>query len=215
MENEHYRQELRFIEKVVELNDFQLLLTMRDTRPSDTYKAFRKTDNLGSGYKNRENCCKRLITTFRQVYGVRGRTDDLDFFWFAIHESGVGRKHFLKPHCSHLHIAIGWKISSSFHKQPDKHMKDFVLKVKGVSKKDSVDGRRVIGKFCWCDFCSSLANEDNHYLIQNKGAVANYMAKPEVGMINGGCFSKQAFWSKNLPHLPSNHDLRLEPLGAM
>ena len=76
-------------------------------------------------------------------------------------------------------------------------------------------GKRVIGKFGWCDFCSSLANKDNQYLIQNKGAVANYMSKPEIGLINGGCFSKQPFPSPNLPHLPSNQDLRLEPLGAM
>tara|TARA_B100001057_G_scaffold433455_1_gene462366 strand:+ start:207 stop:854 length:648 start_codon:yes stop_codon:yes gene_type:complete len=215
MENEAYRQELKFIEKVVELNEFQLFLTMRDTRPADTYKEFRKTDKIGSGYVNRKKICEHLMTTFRQAYGVRGGKNDLDFFWFAINESGVGNRHFLKSDCGHLHIAIGWKKSSPFYENPAKHMDEFVLKIKGVSKKESADGKRVIGKFGWCDFCSSLANKDNQYLIQNKGAVANYMSKPEIGLINGGCFSKQPFPSPNLPHLPSDQDLRLEPLGAM
>ncbi|MDB4716075.1 hypothetical protein OAF92_00755 [bacterium] len=216
MENEDYRQELKFIEKVVELNDFQLFLTMRDTRPADTYKEFRKTDEFGSGYANRTKCLERLMTIFRQTYGIRGgKNKNLDFYWFAIHEAGVSRKHFLKPDCGHLHIAIGWKKDSSFYNNPAKHLKDFVLKVKGCKKSESQTGQRIIGKISWCDFCSSLANEENQYLIQNKRAVANYMSKPEIGMINGCCFSKQPVWSPNLPLLPSDQDLRLEPLGAM
>lgn len=202
MDNEAYRQELRFIEKVIELNDFQLFLTMRDTRPADTYKEFRKTDKLGSGYANRERVLKRLMTTLRQTYGLRGGRDkDLEFYWFAIHEAGVGRKHFLKPDCAHLHVAIGWEKNSRFYEDPTKHMNDFVSEVKR--------------RFSWMDFCSSLANEDTQFLIQNKRAVGNYMSKPEIGMINGACFSKQPVWSKNLPTLPSDQDLRLEPLGAM
>jgi hypothetical protein len=215
MKNEDYRRELKFIEKVVELNEFQLFLTMRDTRPVNTYKEFRKTDKTGSGYENREKCLKQLMTIFRQAYNIRGGKEDLDFFWFAINESGVGRKHFLKEDCGHLHIAIGWKRESRFYKDPAKHLKDFVLKVKGCNKADSPTGQRIIGKFSWCDFCSSLANEENQYLIQNKEAVKIYMSKPEVGLINGACFSKQPLWSPNLPHLPSDQDLRLEPLGAM
>ena len=215
MENEAYRQELNFIEKVVQLNDFQLFLTMRDTRPAHTYKEFRKTDKFGSGYKNRERCLEHLMTTFRQAYEVRGGKKDLDFYWFAIHEAGVGRKHFLKQDCGHLHIAIGWKRESRFYKDPAKHLKEFVLKVKGCKEIESPTGKRIIGKFEWTNFCSSLANEDNQFLIQNKMAVANYMGKPEVGLINGSCFSKQPVWSENLPHLPSDQDLVLEPLGAI
>ena len=201
MENEPYRQELNFIEKVVELNDFQLFLTMRDTRPADTYKEFRKTDEFGSGYANRKKCLERLMTTFRQAYRLRGGKKDLDFYWFAIHEAGIGRQHFLKQDCGHVHVSIGWKKNSRFYKDPAKHHNDFVRKVKRC--------------FSWMDFCSSLANEDTQFLIQNKMAVANYMSKPEVGLINGYCFSKQPVWSENLPHLPSDQDLRLEPLGAM
>ena len=215
MENETYRQELKFIEKVVELNEFQLFLTMRDTRPANTYKEFRKTDEAGTGYENRAKCLKQLMTTFRQAYNVRGGKENLEFYWFAIHEAGVSRKHFLKPDCGHLHIAIGWKRESRFYKDPAKHLKDFVLKVKGCKESESPTGQRIIGKFSWCDFCSSLANEENQFLIQNKAAVANYMSKPEVGLINGACFSKMPFWSPNLPYLPSDQDLRLEPLGAM
>ena len=215
MENEAYRQELKFIEKVVELNDFQLFLTMRDTRPADTYKEFRKTDNFGSGYVNRKKICELLMTTFRKAYGIRGGKNDLDFFWFAVNESGVGRNHFLKLDCGHLHVAVGFKKHTKFYNQPTKHLEDFVLKVKGCNESESLTGKRVIGKFGWSDFCSSLANKDNQYLIQNKGAVANYMSKPEIGQLNDGCFSKAPFWSPNLPHLPSNQDLRLEPLGAM
>ncbi|MDB4317625.1 hypothetical protein N9999_02410, partial [bacterium] len=103
--------------------------------------------------------------------------------------------------CGHLHIAIGWKKKSRFYEDPTKHMNDFVREVKR--------------RFSWMDFCSSLANEDTQFLIQNKRAVGNYMSKPEIGMINGACFSKQPLWSENLPHLPSDQDLVLEPLGAI
>ena len=67
-------------------------------------------------------------------------------------------------------IAVGFKKHTKFYNQPTKHLEDFVLKVKGCSESESLTGKRIIGKFSWCDFCSSLAKKDNQYLIQNKGA---------------------------------------------
>ncbi|MDB4455013.1 hypothetical protein N9138_01005 [bacterium] len=214
METEAYRQELKFIEQTIALNDFKLFLTIRDTRPKETNKAFRMTDEAGGGYLNRERVFDKLIAIFRQAYGLRGGKNP-DFFWFAIHESGVSRKHFLKEDCGHLHVGIGFKKHSKFYDHPTAHLEKFVLKVKGASKNQSPTGERILGAFSWCDFCSSLANKDKNYLIQNQAAVANYMAKPEIGTIRGGCFSKRPFWSENLPKLPSDKDLVLEPLGVM
>ena len=71
----------------------------------------------------------------------------------------------------------------------------------------------VITKECG-DCCSSLGNQNTNYLIQDHSKVAAYMAKPEFGSLNGGCFSKQPDFS-TLPNQPTAKDLFLPPLGVM
>jgi len=51
-------------------------------------------------------------------------------------------------------------------------------------------------------------------LIKDSKKVAAYMAKPELGSLNSGCFSKQPDFS-TLPNQPAAKDLFLSPLGVM
>ena len=214
MTNEDYRQELNLIKWLALNNDFQLFLTMRDIRPAKDYKSFRSTHSNEMGYKCRLDSAKGLLNIFRQAYKIRSRRKgNFEFYYLLIHEAGVGREHFLKENCAHLHIAIGFKPSSRFYSRPDAHMGEFLAKVSGGIGPDS--GKKWEGAFSWCDFCSSLSNQNEKFVIQNQEAVAQYLAKAETGSLNGSCFSKQPDWSKNLPNIPRDEDLVLEPLGVM
>ncbi len=213
MNNEAYRQQLNLIKWLASNNEFQLFLTMRDTRPKSAYTRFSSTAPNESGYLFRARNAKGLIQTFKASYKIRGGRDrEPEFHHLLIHEAGVGRSHFLKENCGHIHLAIGFKRSSRFYDDPAAHMAEFMVRVKGGTGPDS--GRKWIGSHRWCDFCSSLGNQNTNYLIKDSQKVAAYMAKPELGSLNGGCFSKQPDFS-TLPNQPTAKDLFLPPLGVM
>ncbi len=60
-----------------------------------------------------------------------------EFHHLLIHEAGVGRSHFLKENCGHIHLAIGFKRSSRFYDDPAAHMAEFMVRVKGGTGPDS------------------------------------------------------------------------------
>ena len=213
MRNEAYREQLNQIKWLASNNEFQLFLTMRDTRSKSAYTRFSSTAPNESGYLSRAKNAKGLLQTFKASYKIRGGRDrEPEFHHLLIHEAGVGRSHFLKENCGHIHLAIGFKRSSRFYDDPAAHMEEFMERVKGGTGPDS--GRKWIGSHRWCDFCSSLGNQNTNYLIKDSKKVADYMAKPELGSLNGGCFSKHPHFS-TLPNQPSAKDLFLPPLGVM
>ncbi|MDB2429177.1 hypothetical protein N9W62_03270 [Akkermansiaceae bacterium] len=213
MNTHEYRKQLHLIHWLASNNEFHLFFTMRDIRPKSTYKRFCSTSADESGYLYRNRSAKGLIQTFKASYKIRGgRNRESEFHHLLIHEAGVGRSHFLNENCGHIHLAIGFKPSSRFYGNPTAHMDEFMARVQGGLGADS--GRKWEGSHRWSDFCSSLANDNSNYLIQDSKKVAAYMAKPEYGTLNGGCFSKQPeFWS--LPNQPTARDLFLPPLAAM
>lgn len=221
--NELYRQELHFIRETIRLNEFQLFFTFRDLRPKNRYRTFRLTDPLGEGYRKRVEVTMRLMSLFRRVYRIRGgRNRSCEVFYFGIHESSVGRKHWLHDDSGHIHLCIGFKKESRYYENPQMHLEEFIQKVS-----DSKDLR-------WLDCCFSEKNkntqtitekdnekivkktrkQDAKYTIQNQEKIASYMSKQEVGTINGECFSKQPFWSKDV-RLPPVSRLRLPPLPPL
>ena len=213
MRNEAYREQLNLIKWLASNNEFHLFFTMRDIRPKSSYNRFCSTAPNESGYLYRSRSAKGLIKTFMASYKIRGgRNRDPEFHHLLIHEAGVGRSHFLNENCGHVHIAIGFKPSSRFYGNPTAHMDEFMVRVKGGVGVDS--DRKWEGSHRWCDFCSSLANDNSNYLIQNSKKVAAYLAKPEFGTLNGGCFSKQPEFS-SLPNQPNARDLFIPSLPVM
>jgi hypothetical protein len=178
MRNEAYREQLNLIKWLASNNEFHLFFTMRDIRPKSSYNRFCSTAPNESGYLYRSRSAKGLIKTFMASYKIRGgRNRDPEFHHLLIHEAGVERSHFLNESCGHIHVAIGFKRSSRFYDDPAAHMAEFMVRVKGGVGVDS--DRKWEGSHRWCDFCSSLANDNSNYLIQDPKKVAAYMAKPE------------------------------------
>ena len=213
MNTNEYRKQLHLINWLALKNEFQLFFTMRDIRPKSSYNRFCSTAPNESGYLYRSRSAKGLIKTFMASYKIRGgRNRDPEFHHLLIHEAGVGRSHFLNENCGHVHIAIGFKPSSRFYGNPTAHMDEFMVRVKGGVGVDSQ--RRWEGSHRWCDFCSSLGNQNTNYLIQDHSKVAAYLAKPEFGTLNGGCFSKQPEFS-SLPNQPNARDLFIPSLPVM
>ncbi|MDB4465117.1 hypothetical protein N9057_02395 [Akkermansiaceae bacterium] len=200
MNNSEYRRQLLFIRKTIELNDFQLFFTLRDLRNKDSYLKFRSTAPDDLGYYEREKTCHKLMECFRRAYRIRGGKNNKDkFFYFGVHESGLGEKHWLSDDAGHCHLAVGFTKDSKYYSNPKAHLDKFLVFIKGrYSLK-------------WISFCSSLRNEDQVYTIVNKNKVAGYMSKAETGILNGSNFSKHPFFKGSI-RLPDEKDLILKPL---
>ncbi|MEY4597184.1 MAG: hypothetical protein RLZZ506_1610 [Bacteroidota bacterium] len=185
------RQEQEALNATLKQNEFHFFLTLRDTRPSDKYRSFRRTDEAGIAY--RDKMISRIMGVFRKCYGIRSRrgsarTSNAQYFDIAVHESGVGRSHVLTKDAAHLHIVIGFRKESPFYRDPLKHFSDFQKALKRL--------------FPWLDCCDSLGNRGEKILIENQFSVGEYMAKPEKGLIDGAPFLKRPILWK-LPSLDS------------
>lgn len=202
MNNIDYRRQQQFIMKTIEMNNFQLFFTLRDLRQKGSYKSFRSTSGDGIGYYEREKIWRTMFDIFRRAYRLRGgHKNRKDFFYFGIHESGVGRKHWLCDDSGHLHVAIGFTKNSRYYIEPKRHLDRFLEMLNAKPRLN------------WLDLCMSttLADGKKLFSINNKKAVARYMAKVEIGSINGGNFSKNPFFDGEI-QLPESEDLILEPL---
>ena len=234
--NQHYRQELHFIRETIRANEFQLFFTFRDLRPKNRYRKFRSTDPLGEGYRYRVKVTKRLMSLFRKVYGIRGgRNRRCEVFYFGVHEASVGRDHWLHEDSAHIHLLIGFKPDSRYYNNPRTHLEDFIRQVDeekdlrwldccfSEKNKQTTESYEKLGPDTGYtfqlpfkplegkDFEKKTREKDAHYTIQNQEKIASYLAKAELGTINGECFSKQPFWSRDVT-LPPVSRLRLPPL---
>lgn len=180
-----YRQEQEALNEVLKQNEFHFFLTLRDTRPSDGFRSFRRTDEWG--YAERDKIASQVLGIFRRCYKIRSpKRSQPEYFDVVIHEAGVGRSHVLTEDAAHLHIAIGFKKESQFYRDPLKHFSEFQKALKRL--------------FPWLDCCDSLGNRGEKLLIENQFSVGEYMAKLEKGLIDGAPFFKRPiFW--NVPSL--------------
>tara|TARA_R110001592_G_C12721017_1_gene708918 strand:- start:108 stop:539 length:432 start_codon:yes stop_codon:yes gene_type:complete len=143
------------------------------------------------------------MDTFRRAYGLRGgKGHKKEFYYFAVHEAGVGEKHWLSEDSAHLHICVGWAKDSRYYSNPRAYLDRFI---ELVNEKYSLR---------WASFCCSLKNKNRKYTIENKERVARYMGKAETGTLNGGNFSKEPFWDGPI-QLPADSELVLDPLPLM
>jgi hypothetical protein len=181
----HYRQEQAAIDETLKQNEFHFLLTLRDKRPSDEYRAFRRTDEWG--YANRDRIATRVMGVFRKSYRIRSpRRSKPQFYDSVFHEAGVGRSHIVTKDSGHLHLVIGFRKESRFYRDPLKHFAEFKTALTKL--------------FPWLDCCFSLGNRGAQILIKDQASVAAYMAKHEKGAIDGEPFMKRpTFW--NAPSL--------------
>lgn len=186
---EAYRQEQEALNATLKQNEFHFFLTLRDKRPSDRYRSFRRTDENGVAY--RDKMISRIMGVFRKCYGIRSRrgsarTSNAQYFDIAVHESGVGRSHVLTKDAAHLHLVIGFRKESPFYRDPLKHFSEFRRALKRL--------------FPWLDCCDSRENNGAQILIEDQISVGEYIAKPEKGLIDGTPFFKRPiFW--NVPSL--------------
>lgn len=180
-----YRQEQEALNEVLKQNEFHFFLTLRDTRPSDKYRSFRRTDEAGNIY--REKLIRRIMGVFRKSYGIRSpKRRKAQYHDVADQEAGGGRSHVLIEDAAHLHIAIGFRKVSRFYRDPLKHFAEFQKAVRRL--------------FPWLDCCFSLRNRGAQILIEDPNSFADYMSKPEKGVIYGAPFFKRPiFW--NVPSL--------------
>jgi hypothetical protein len=183
------RQEQEALNATLKQNEFHFFLTLRDTRPSDKYRSFRRTDEAGIAY--RDKMISRIMGVFRKCYGIRSRrgsarNSNAQYFDVAVHEAGVGRSHVLTKDAAHLHIVIGFRKESRFYRDPLKHFSEFQRALKRL--------------FPWLDCCDSRENRGAQILIEDQISVADYMSKLEKGLIDGVQFFKRPiFW--NAPSL--------------
>lgn len=180
-----YRQEQEVLKQTLQQNEFHFFLTLKDNRPCDRCRSFRRTDD--TGYANRDQMITRIMGVFRKCYGIRSprgsaRCSKAQYFDVAIHEAGVGRSHVLTEDAAHLHIAIGFRKESRFYRDPLKHFAEFQKAMRRV--------------FPWLDCCFSLRNRGAQILIEDPNSFADYMSKPEKGAIDGSPFFKfPTFWN--------------------
>lgn len=181
----YYRQEQAAIDETLKQDEYHFFLTLRDKRPSDEYRSFRRTDEWG--YYNRDRIVTRVIGVFRKSYGIRSpRRSKPEYFDAVIHEAGVGRSHVLTREAGHLHLAIGFRKESRFYRDPLKHFAEFQMALKSL--------------FPWLDCCFSLGNRGKQILIEDQASFAAYMTKHEKGEMKGEPFMKRpTFW--NVPYL--------------
>ena len=93
IERRHYNIESEAIRWIIDHNQFQLFFTYRDSRPVAEYKKYRQTDQLGEGTRHREKLTTKLMSIFKQVYGIKGKiTKDSELFYYSVNESGFQRK---------------------------------------------------------------------------------------------------------------------------
>jgi hypothetical protein len=183
------RQEQEVLNQTLKQNEFHFFLTLRDKRPSERFRSFRRTDETGIAY--RDKMISRIMGVFRKCYGIRSprgsaRRAKAQYFDVALHEAGAGRSHVLTEDAAHLHIAIGFSKESRFYRVPLKHFAEFRKALKRL--------------FPWLDCCFSLRNRGAQILIEDQDSVAAYMAKHEKGAIDGEPFMKRPiFW--NVPSL--------------
>lgn len=181
----YYRQEQAAIDETLKQDEYHIFLTLRDKRPSDEYRAFRRTDEWG--YANRDRIATRVMGVFRKSYRIRSpRCAQPEYFDAVIHEAGVGRSHILTRDAGHLHLAIGFRKESRFYRDPLKHFAEFQKALKRL--------------FPWLDCCFSLGNRGKQILIEDQISVVAYMTKHEKGAIDGEPFFKRPIiW--NVPSL--------------
>jgi hypothetical protein len=175
-----YRQEQEVLKQTLQQNEFHFFLTLRDNRPSDRCRSFRRTDD--TGYANRDQMITRIMGVFRKCYRIRSprgsaRRSNSEYFDVAIHEAGNGRSHVLTEDAAHLHLAIGFTKESKYYKEPLKHFAEFQKAMRRV--------------FPWLDCCFSLRNRGAQILIEDQASVAAYMSKHEKGVIEGEPFMKR------------------------
>ena len=174
-----YRQEESAIDETLKQDEYHFFLTLRDKRPSDEYRAFRRTDEWG--YYNRDKIAARVMGAFRKSYGIRSpRRSKPKFYDAVIHEAGVGRSHILTRDAGHLHLAIGFRKESRFYREPLKHFAEVLKALKR--------------QLPWLDCCFSIGNCGKQILIEDQASVAAYMAKHEKGAIDGEPFMKRPFF---------------------
>lgn len=179
-----YRQEQEALNAALKQNEFHFFLTLRDTRPSERYRSFRRTDETGIAY--RDKITSRIMGVFRKCYGIRSRRgsarrSNSQYFDVAVHEAGAGRSHVVAKDSAHLHIAIGFSKESPLYREPLNHFSEFQKALNRL--------------FPWLDCCFSLGNQGKQFLIQDRTCVAGYMSKHEKGVIDGEPFLKRPiFW---------------------
>ena len=209
LEFKHYNIEQEISRWIIDHNSFQLFFTYRDSRPIGEYKKYRQTDQLGEGTRHRERLTKKVMSIFKQVYGIKGKiTKDSELFYYCVNESGVSKKEkAVHKDRGHNHLLIGFKPSSKWYYNPTERIKDFenYLKGKPVDCLKRKDGRefKTEGKFKWLDLCTSLGNKEEVYPIKDKILVADYLAKIEKGTISHSPFFKQPFFAGDIL-LPDN-----------
>jgi hypothetical protein len=219
-EERFYKLEQETIRWVVDHNEFQIFLTLRDSRPKDSYRKFRRTDQFGDGYRYRQQVTKKIINCFKRVYGIKGKVDGhSELFFYALHESGCDKKKkTVHKDAGHIHCLIGFKPHSKFYDHPDKRIKDFenYLKGKTVDCLQRKDGSsfKTSGELKWINLCTSLKNEDLIHVIKDKYALSDYVAKEESGTISHSRFSKQPFFGGDIK-LPNRFDLSDTLLDAV
>ena len=132
-EQRFYKLEQEYIRWTVDHNNFQLFFSYRDARPIAEYKKYRQTDQLGEGYRQREKLTKKLMSIFKQIYGVKGKiTKDSELFYYAINESGLSKKEkAVHKDSGHNHLLIGFKPSSKWFYNPAGRIQDFENYLKG------------------------------------------------------------------------------------
>ena len=183
------RQEQEVLNQTLKQNEFHFFLTLRDKRPSERFRSFRRTDETGIAY--RDKMISRIMGVFRKCYGIRSRRGSArrakaQYFDVAIHEAGVGRSHILTKDSGHLHLAIGFRKESPFYRDPLKHFAEFQ--------------RALTRLFPWLDCCFSIGNRGAEILIEDQASVAAYMSKHEKDVIEREPFMKRPiFW--NVPSL--------------
>jgi hypothetical protein len=122
-----YKKELFEIKRVVELNDFQMMLTIKDKRGKNS--RFKLTDNLDLGYNKRERTVEELMQLFRTSYKIRGSIYNNDeFFYYAINESGLSSNKVLHQDSAHIHLLIGFYEDSKFKDNPDAYIDEFMIR---------------------------------------------------------------------------------------
>ena len=183
------RQEQEVLNQTLKQNEFHFFLTLRDKRPSERFRSFRRTDETGIAY--RDKMISRIMGVFRKCYGIRSRRgssrrSNAQYFDVAVHEAGVGRSHVLTKDAAHLHIAIGFSKDSRFYGEPLKHFAEFQKALRRL--------------FPWLDCCFSRGNRGAKILIEDPISFADYMSKPEKGAIDGAPFFKRPFFW-NVPSL--------------
>jgi len=154
IEYKYYTKELFEIQRVCELNDFSIMLTVKDKRGLENNSRFRLTDQLDIGYERRSKVIKDLMNLFKRAYKIKKPLNsNSDFYYYAINETGLGDCKQVHKDSAHIHILIGFYNTSVYKECPDAHIDEFIkMSVKGGRSNDPYKRLSKTQKWCGINY---------------------------------------------------------------